>query len=275
MAAVLALVLAFSSGVSAKVVGRLTLVEGRVDLLKGGKLPATPVKVGDRVDAGDVLRSKSLSRAQITFIDNSIINISPGSRLAIEDYRFEPDQGKRWAVLKIFMGLAHVVVNKIFKVEEPDFIVKTHTAVTGVRGTDFGVRLSPNSSTILNFEGKTRVGNIFPEVLTWEQRAQKIAFQPPGGGSFFVPGGYVDLKGMQGTTVQSNLPPTLPFALTPLDRQQFMNQVATGLPSQPGGTGDGVGTVAGGTRGGASGGTVGCGGQPGAGAGSSGGAGGG
>jgi len=240
MVAVLALVLAFSSGVSAKVVGRLTQVEGRVDLLKGGKLPATPVKVGDRVDAGDVLRSKSLSRAQITFIDSSVINLSPQSRLAIEEYRFEPDQGKRWAVLELFYGLAHVVVNKIFKVEEPDFIIKTHTAVTGVRGTDFGVRLYPNASTILNFEGVTRVGNIFPEVHAWERRAPKIAFQPPGGGSFFVPGGFVDLNAMQGTTVQSNLPPTLPFAITSQDRQQFMNQVATGLLRQPGGTGGGV-----------------------------------
>ena len=31
---------------AAAVVGRLTQVEGRVDRLKGGKLPATPVKVG-------------------------------------------------------------------------------------------------------------------------------------------------------------------------------------------------------------------------------------
>jgi hypothetical protein len=240
----------------AAVVGRLTQVEGRVDLLKGGKLPATPVKVGDLVGAGDVLRSKSLSRAQITFIDSSIINISPGCRLAIEDYRFEPDQGKRWAVLKIFQGLAHVVVNKIFKVEEPDFIVKTHTAVTGVRGTDFGVRLLPNRSTILNFKGKTRVGNIFPEVHTWERRARKTAYQQAQGGGFFVPGAFVDLDLMQGTTVQSNLPPTLPFAITSQDRQMFMNQVATGLLRQPGGTGGEVGAGAGVTGGGAAGTTL-------------------
>jgi hypothetical protein len=257
---IIALVLAWGpmlpGAASAAVVGRLTQVEGQVDLLKGGKLPATPVKVGDRVDAGDVLRSKSLSKAQITFIDSSVITISPGSRLAIENYRFEPDRGKRWAVLELFYGLAHVVVNKIFKVEEPDFIVKTHTAVTGVRGTDFGIRLYPNASTILNFAGVTRVGNIFPEVHAWARRAQKIAFQPPGGGSFFVPGGFVDLNAMQGTTVQSNLPPTLPFGITSYERQQFMNQVTTGLPRQPGGTGAGVGAGAGATGGGAAGGTV-------------------
>jgi hypothetical protein len=246
---------------SAAVVGRLTQVKGRVDILKGGKLPATPVKVGDRVDAGDVLRSKSLSRAQITFIDSSVISISPGSRLAIEEYMFEPGQGKRRAILQLFQGLAHVLVNKIFKVKEPDFIIKTHTAVTGVRGTDFGIRLHPNASTILNFEGVTRVGNIFPEVHTWERRAAKIAYQPPpGGGSFFAPGGFVDLFVNQGTTVQAGLPPTLPFNITPEDRQLFMNQMGTGLLGRqgsgsggPGGTGGGANFGPRGNGGGASG----------------------
>jgi len=45
----------------ADVVGRLTQVEGRVDLLKGGQLPANPVKLNDGVQPGDVLRTKSLS----------------------------------------------------------------------------------------------------------------------------------------------------------------------------------------------------------------------
>ena len=146
--AALTLVIVLPSLAPAEVVGRLTQVEGRVDILKNGKLPATPVKVGDSVEAGDVLRSKSLSKAQITFMDNSIITLSPESRLAIEDYQFEPAQHKRNAVLQLFKGLAHVVVNKLYQVEEPDFVIKTQTAITGVRGTDFGVRIAPNNSTI-------------------------------------------------------------------------------------------------------------------------------
>jgi hypothetical protein len=220
--AVLVLMLACSSEVGAEVVGRLSQVEGRVDLLKGGNLPANPVKVEDAVESKDVIRTKSLSKAQITFIDNSVINLSPESRIAIEEYHFDSNQGKRRAVVELFRGLAHVVVNKIFTVDNPDFIVKTHTAVTGVRGTDFGIRLSPNSSTILNFEGRTRVGNIFPEVHTWEHRAEKVAYNQAPGGGFFAPWSFVDLNPMQGTTVQSNLPPTLPYDVSPEDRAMFM-----------------------------------------------------
>ncbi len=240
---VMVLVVASPSGASAEVVGRLTQVDGRVDLLKGGKLPATPLKLGDNVESGDVLRSKSLSKAQVTFIDNSVITLSPESRLAIDDYQFEPAKQKRNAVFTLFQGLAHVVVNKLYKVDEPDFVIKTQTAITGVRGTDFGVRLAPNSSIILNFEGKTRVASNFPEVGAMLKRAGKIAYGPNSGGSFFSPGHFVDLGNMQGTEVQRGMPPTLPFSITSEDRQQFMDQMAGGLLGRRG-TGGGSGTGA-------------------------------
>ena len=72
----LALMLICSSVADAGVVGRLTQLAGRVDLLKGGNLPAIPLKAGDTVEPGDVIRTKSLSKAQITFIDNSILTVT-------------------------------------------------------------------------------------------------------------------------------------------------------------------------------------------------------
>jgi hypothetical protein len=209
--------------------GRLTLVEGQVDLLRGGQLPATTVKVDDGVQQGDVLRTKSLSKAQITFNDNSTLMISPESRVAIEEYMFDPAQKKRNAVIQLFQGLAYVVVNKVFKPAEPDFVVKTHTAIMGIRGTEIGIRLSPNSSTIMDFQGVIQVGNIFPEVGQLFRRAFKIAYAWGGNTQ-----GGVLLQAMQGTTVGRGMTPTLPFTITPQDRQTFMNQLATGLTSRLG-----------------------------------------
>ena len=92
------------------------------------------------------------------------MTISPEARIAIEEYMFDPAKGKRSAVLQLFQGLAHFVVSQVYKVQEPDFIVKTHTAAMGVRGTDVGIRLTPNDTTFLCFKGLVRVANIFPEV---------------------------------------------------------------------------------------------------------------
>ncbi|MFI5354462.1 MAG: FecR domain-containing protein, partial [Desulfobaccales bacterium] len=226
----------------AEVVGRVTQVEGTVDFLKGGKLPASPAKLDDSVEVGDVMRTKSLSKAQITFMDNTVITISPESRIAIEEYMIDP-KGKRNAVLQLFQGLAHVVVSKLFKASEPDFVVKTQTAVMGVRGTEVGLRIHPNNTTILNFEGHTEVGNIFPEVgdLLFK-KAFKIAFS--WGHST------VHLHNMQGTSVFRGLPPTQPFTITKQDQQQFMGQMGSGLTSrkdtkagtQTAGGGGGTGT---------------------------------
>ncbi len=210
------------------VVGRLTQVEGRVDILRGGQLPATPVKVEDGVQAGDVLRTKSLSKAQITFIDNSTLTISPDSRIGIEAYMFDSAQKKRNAVIQLFKGLAHVVVSKIFQAAEPDFVVKTQTAIMGVRGTDFGIRLHPNSSEILNFEGRLQVGSVFPEVSQLSRRASKVAYSFGSGAGG---GGWVFLNQMQGTTVARGLPPTLPYGLSSQDRDLFMQQLSTTAPA--------------------------------------------
>jgi len=201
----ISLLLALPSVSLAEVVGKLTRVEGRVELLKGGKLPATAAKVQDGVEPGDVLRTKSLSRAQITFLDNTTVTISPESRIAIEEYLFDPGKGKRSAVLQLFQGLAHLVVTQVFKVREPDFLVKTQTAVMGVRGTDVGIRLNPNDTTFLDFHGLVRVANIFPEV-----------------------GPAVELKDMQRSVVGRGLPPTLPCTITEEDRQLFMRQLDEG-----------------------------------------------
>ena len=232
------------TGAQADVVGRLTEVEGRVDLLKGGQLPATPVKIDDGVQTGDVLRTKSLSKAQITFIDNSTLTLSPESRVVIEVYMCDPAQNKRNAVVQLCQGLAHVVVNKVFNSAEPDFVVKTHTAIMGVRGTEFGIRLHPNSSTILNFEGVLQVGNIFPEVGQLSRRAfkQAYSFGPPGSSNSVL------LRGMQGTSVGRGMPPTLPFGITQEDRKAFTQQMSGGLMSRRGGRDSGGGE--GGTKGG-------------------------
>jgi FecR protein len=223
----LALMLIVSSVAGAGVVGHVTLMEGRVDLLKGGNLPAIAVKVGDTVEPGDVIRTKSLSKAQITFIDDSTLTLSPEARLAIEDFKFEPSQGKRRAVLEVFQGLALAVVNKILKAEEPDFVVKTQTAIVGVRGTEFGIRIQPNSSTILNFSGRVQVGNILPAVSRRFLKAFKVAYAWNSGSSQWV-----FLNDMQGTTVARNMPPTAPFTLTPEDRLLFMRQLNTFVATQ-------------------------------------------
>ena len=203
----------------AAVVGRFTQVTGQVDLLKGGKIPALAAKFQDGVEPGDVIRTKTKAKAQLTMVDDSIITLAPESRLAIADYQYDPARGERRAVLRLFRGLVHTAVNRIIKTEEPDFIMETHTATIGVRGTNWYTLLGP-SSTLTAL---------------------------PYGVLFVKP----NVSGVQGILLHSKqfiqVPkPFLPQALTPEILRMLEQLMDTGLTG--GGLGFGLPTIGSGTQ---------------------------
>jgi len=163
------------------------------------------------VEQGDAVRTKSLSKAQIRFVDDTALTIAPESRVAIDEYIYDAAKSKRQATVEVFRGMVHFVVTKILQTE-PDFIMKTHTGVLGVRGTGWYAQLTALHTDIYNEQGTTEVHNLFPEVP-----------------------GKVTLTGMQFTRVGVNLPPTLPLPITQQDLQQLKIQFSTS-PGTGGGT---------------------------------------
>ena len=196
--ALAAFALGFPLAAQATAVGRFVQVEGSVDLMKGGKAPAVPVKVQDEVQQGDAVRTKSLSRAQIRFVDDTVLTLAPESRVAIDEYVYDASKSQRQATVEVFRGMVHFLVSKILQTEKPDFIMKTHTGVLGVRGTGWYAQLTPLSTDIYNEHGTTQVQNLFPEVP-----------------------GIVTLTGLEFTRVGFNLPPTLPMPITQQDLLQL------------------------------------------------------
>ncbi|MEW6387844.1 MAG: FecR family protein [Thermodesulfobacteriota bacterium] len=184
---IMVLILMLPLGVKAAVVGHLTQVEGQVELMRQGKLPFLPAKLKDGVEPGDLIRTKSASRAQVRFIDDSVLNIAPGSRVGIEDYLYDAGKGSRRAVLQVFQGLVHCLVQRLFNVEQPDFIMKTHTATLGVRGTSWYNLIGVNFIHVFGERGMLQVSSL------------------PGA----VPGTVV-LIGQEQTQVKAGLAPTQP-----------------------------------------------------------------
>ncbi len=150
--------------VQAAPVGNFLQVEGTVDLLRGGNLPAVPVKVQDGVDVGDLVRTKAESRAQIKFVDDSVLTIAPDSGITIEEYMFDAAKSERKAVVGVLRGMVQTAVEKVNPQGQPDFIMKTHTAVLGVRGTRWYTKLLPNATDIYTEVAKLEVRNILPEI---------------------------------------------------------------------------------------------------------------
>jgi hypothetical protein len=206
MVALLVGLLVLPAGAQAAAVGRFTKVEGEVDLLKQGKLPALPVKLEDPVEPGDIIRTKSQARVQITFVDDTTMSISPGSRVAIESYMYNAEKKQREGVVQVFYGMVYTVVNRILQTEKPDFLLKTHTAIMGVRGTKWYALLHPIATDVFNESGKVCAQNAFSEIV-----------------------GEVCLKDMEFTRVGWNLPPTIPTVVPREDFLLLQRQLTTGV----------------------------------------------
>ena len=190
----------------AAVVGRFTLVKGQVDLLKQGKIPAIAAKYQDGVEIGDVIRTKSKAKAQLTMVDDSVITLAPETRLAISDYQYNPVRGERRAVVRSIMGLVHTVVKRIIKTEQPDFIMETHTATLGVRGTNFYTLLGPNFTGAYLASGTLGVSSNLRTVPA-----------------------LILLRSMQFTQIPMGKQPLLPQALTPEILAMLERMMDTGV----------------------------------------------
>ena len=124
-------------------VGKITKLEGRVDVLKAGQNAVAGVSLGDNVDVGDIFRAKTNSRAEITFFNRNILRIHPATRVQVSQYS---DDGTRSnQVMKMDRGKVEAVSSKEFvkKVssfaEGNKFEVHTPNAVAGIRGSGMTV----------------------------------------------------------------------------------------------------------------------------------------
>src|SRR3989304_1918045 len=138
-------------------VGKFTFVQGRVDILRQPAPRAMPVKMGDAVFVGDIIRAKSGSKAEITFKDGNIVRVAPNTRVEISEYMFDEAKGK--GILKLSRGKVQAIIQeKIAKRiatfgEANRFEIHTPTAILGVRGTNFIPSYHRNSSNVLVLEG--------------------------------------------------------------------------------------------------------------------------
>lgn len=118
-------------------VGKVTAVEGEVDLAASGK-EAKLVTPGDAVNVGDFIRTKSRSKCEVTFIDGNILRLAESTRIQVSEYMIEND--KRRETIGLLRGKIRSIVQKGIHALGTErgghYEVRTPTAVLGVRGSD-------------------------------------------------------------------------------------------------------------------------------------------
>ncbi len=129
--ALIFLALLIPSSVLAAPIGKISAVQGNVDVTVGST-PAVAAREGMPVNEGDILRAKSKSKAEVTFNDGNQLRLAANTRLKITAYAVGE---KKSNFLNLFRGKMQSMVKNLGK--GSTYEVRTPTAVCGVRGTDF------------------------------------------------------------------------------------------------------------------------------------------
>jgi hypothetical protein len=124
---------ASSSSYVAEIIGINGQVESRV---RGGSF--SPATVLQKLAAQDAVRTLVDSKAELSFIDQSITVLGPQTTMEISQYRLGEREVRPVRALKVVNGKMRFIVNKFFGAGsgEPEFSVDAPTLGVGVRGTD-------------------------------------------------------------------------------------------------------------------------------------------
>jgi hypothetical protein len=104
------------------------------------------LRVGERLEPGAELRSGPQARVRLRFIDGSTLVLADQSQLRIERFVQGPGQ-PREAALLLQLGL---IGQQVKPAAGGSWRVRTPTAVTAVRGTEFSVEVAADLATAVH-----------------------------------------------------------------------------------------------------------------------------
>lgn len=180
--------------------GKFTAVYGDVTCVRPGHA-GTAARPGSGLQVGDLLRTGRDGRAQVVLADDSVVNLSPGSAVRVDQFALEGATNRRSAVVKVLEGTARVVVHRE-RSRESGFTVVTPHALVSFAYADLVVTASASGTTVAVLDGSAGVSSSSPLAI-----------------------GRVRLGDNQGTTVREKVPPSDPFIISAQQRRKYSSDV--------------------------------------------------
>jgi hypothetical protein len=100
-----------------------------------------PVREGMHLLANDLLQTAADGRLGIIFQDGTRISLGPLTEIRIDQFVYNPADGKFGLLLKIVRGVLTYVSGKIAQFSPESVKVETPVCVVGLRGTHFAVSI--------------------------------------------------------------------------------------------------------------------------------------
>ena len=125
-------------------VGTLVSFSGGVKVLRADGLTRENATKSMALYEGDRIETEGNGNGKIEFIDQSQLAIGQSTTLKITKYLFNPQTKTRGSLLHLIIGQVRVQVKPYIQWGVGQYQIQTGSAVAGVRGTDFLVRVLTN-----------------------------------------------------------------------------------------------------------------------------------
>jgi len=144
----------------AQEVGTVAAIEGSAQIGRDGTW--TDATAGAAVLRGDQLRTGRPGRLRVVFQDDSVLTLSDGSQMTVNDQTFDPQRGKGRSLFQLVRGKVDALVSDYYHRSGTSYEIETPTAVAGVRGTDFIVKYddADEVTEVVGLSGEVQVHSL-------------------------------------------------------------------------------------------------------------------
>jgi len=121
-------------------IGKLIVEKGAVHVISKNKKMKT-VSSSVTLYEGDTVRSKKISKARLTMLDNALFNIGGQTEIQLNRYQYAPNKpSKNKSFVRLVSGVLNAVSGAIGKITPSQYQLVTPVSTIGIRGTDYVVR---------------------------------------------------------------------------------------------------------------------------------------
>ena len=124
-----------SQSAAAEELGTVTAIRGSAEIGRGGIWHGAAE--GEAVHLDDSLRTGADGRMQVLLRDDSVISLTEGSQLVVDEQTYDPGRGATRTLLRMLGGKVRSLVGDAYGPGGGQYEIETATAVAGVRGTEF------------------------------------------------------------------------------------------------------------------------------------------
>lgn len=118
--------------------GIVKTLAGDVVIVRNGKIIKAAQDM--KLMQGDVVSTGVGGKVGLILEDDTVISMGSNSRIAIENFMFQPSEKKLSFIARFFKGTASFISGQIAKLAPDNVRVETPHATVGMRGTHFLVK---------------------------------------------------------------------------------------------------------------------------------------